>query len=81
MRRRAGHADASSHPGFDERRARKTHAAHTWDCAEALLQIGIEGGNFRVFVTGLPGIHLEEQQVFTIETEVDRLQIFKRPYE
>ncbi len=32
-------------------------------------------------MSGLEGVQLEQQQIFTIETQLDGLQIRKRPHE
>ena len=60
---------------------RDTRAAHSGNRAEPFLQIAVERDNFRILVSRLPRVHLEQQQVFAVEAQLDRLQIRKRTHE
>ena len=39
------------------------------------MQLSVEGIDLGIFVSGLTGIQLEREQVFAIESEVDRIEI------
>ena len=60
---------------------RDTCAAHAGNRAEPFLQIAVKRDNFRILVSRLPRVHLEQQQVFAVESQLDRLQIRKRTHE
>ena len=55
--------------------------AHAGNLAQATPQLGVEGGDLGLRVSGLRGIHLEQQHVVAIEPEWDGLEIRERPHE
>src|SRR5205085_2311476 len=79
---RAGDANTrSAGPVSNQRHIRQSCALHTGDSGESGVQVFIERENLRVFVSRLPGIELERQQVLLIESELNRLKIRKRSNE
>src|SRR6266436_2132792 len=60
---------------------RETRRAHTGDRADLHPKAVIKGDNLWVLVSGLPGVYLERQHVFAVESELNRRQIRKRPQE
>ena len=49
--------------------------------AERLQQTAVEGVDILVTVTRFPRVQLEQQHVFAIEAELDRLQVRQRSHE
>jgi hypothetical protein len=73
--RLAGHIDIYAPAGIDHRRIRKTGLPHARDLAEPLAQIAVEGRHLGALMASLESIHLEQQQVLAIETQVYRFQV------
>ena len=78
----AGNADPrSAGARSDQGMVRQACGANARDGAELRSKIVVEGDNLGVAVSGLPGIQLERQHVFPVESESNGCQIRKRPHE
>ena len=74
-----GNGEILTVPGADgQRELRQGGAAHAGKTAKAVQQIGVELSEGGVFVSGLPGVQVEQEHVLFVETEFHRLKIGKR---
>src|SRR5579872_6287001 len=82
VNRFAGYADVGTRISFTDQSAPgKRRAANSGNAAESPLQSFIEQGSFRFVASGQARVHPEEQQVLTIETDFDCLEVRKRSHE
>src|SRR5207247_10096241 len=77
-----GNADPRSTSALsDQGMIRQACGADAGDGAELPPKIVVEGDNLGVTVSGLPGVQLERQHVFAVESELNGRQIRKCPQE
>src|SRR5476649_2639183 len=54
--------------------------AHAWNLTEPIEQPRVETGKRRVPIAGLPAVEVDQQDIFTVKADVDRIQIRKCSY-